>query len=391
MKISEHTPLFQAAGALPETQAPQVANTSESLPAEISPEESLVLHALNPATWLSAKLVVPETNDGASQAFEFELPNREQLLNSLQRAEINIEAAQSFVGEVGNLLSDLRSLYGLPEHSQAYLLIETAQETLMLDPQRLDPHSLFNAFSAAKAQLNPQELQANHLALADLAAEAVAGMRSDPPEMPKTSAEEPLFFARALTDSSPERFLTQLQSFQVPSAEALVQAWLSQVQASPSGGDPENPTGPSGSSLGSDTEALIQRANALEEGLNLAPKPNSPDIVELFRAFLKIFVELDLALNAIAANLDYNRKEKAGILAEFGQQLQENMRLSREKLDKLRQEAHEQLLEGLDLLKKQMGTKAALLCQPNQDPAPEAQLLLQIQRLKEWCLEGNKQ
>ncbi len=395
MKITEHTPLFQSAGTAAESSAVQNSQKNEAATAstEISPEESLVLHALNPATWLSARMVVSEHDDHHSQEIEFELPNREKLLNSLMRAEINIEAAQSFIGEVGNLLSDLRSQYGLPEQSQAYLLIETAQETLMLDPQRLDPHSLFSAFSSAKAQLNPQELQANHSALADLAAEAVAGMRSEPTEVSANG----LFSGPALADSNPEDFLARLKSFQVPPAEDLVQTWLSQVYSLPgpgNAGDPENPEGPSGSGLGSDTEELIRRANALEEGLNLAPKPNSPDIVELFRAFLKIFNDLDLALNAIAASQDFKRKEKADILAEFGEQLQANMRLSREKLDKLRLEAHEQLQEGLDLLKKQLGAQAALLVQLGQKvgnaPALDDQLHEQLQRLQEWGQGGNR-
>jgi hypothetical protein len=107
MKITEHTPLFQSASTATETSAVQSFQSAETdtATAEISPEESLVLHALNPATWLSARIVVAENEDSSSQEIEFELPNREKLLNSLMQAEINIEAAQSFIGEVGNLLS----------------------------------------------------------------------------------------------------------------------------------------------------------------------------------------------------------------------------------------------------------------------------------------------
>lgn len=397
MKITEHTPLFQSASTATETVAVESSPSKDTSPAEISPEESLVLHALNPATWLSARMVVAENVDSSSQEIEFELPNREKLLNSLMQAEINIEAAQSFIGEVGNLLSDLRSQYGLPEHSQAYLLIETTQETLMLDPQRLDPLSLFSAFSSAKAQLNPQELQANHSALADLAAQAVAGMRSEPSDL--SDGSPPLLFSGFdLTGSSPEDFLTQLQTFEVPSAQTLTEGWLTRLRSLPStanAGVPESPEAPSdsgqdsemGSGLGSDTEELIRRANALEEGLNLAPKPNSPDILELFRAFLKIFLELDLALNEIAATQDFKRKEKAGILAEFGEQLQANMRLSREKLNKLRLEAHEELREGLDLLKKQLGAQAALLSQTDLAPRSDAELLEKLKQLQDWALQ----
>lgn len=381
MKITEHTPLFQSLQTDNPVQSVPKTEKSAAISAEISPEESLVLHALNPATWLSTRLVVsPETNSQA-QEIEFELPQREKLLNSLKLAELNVEAAQNFVSEVDSLLSDLRSQYGLPEQSQAYLLIVTAQETFKLDPLLLDPQALFSAFSAAKAQLSPQELQANHSVLADLAAQAVAGMRSElnPNEMPALSPD--LLFAPDRLAETPEAFLRQLQLFQVPSREALLQSWLNQV--------PDNPgedTGFTGATLSSETEELIRRANALEEGLNLAPKPNSPDIVELFRAFIQIFKDLDLALNAIAAHLDYKRKEKAQFVADFGEQLQASMRLTREKLDQLRLEAHEELREGLELLKKQLGFQAALLCQPGSDPAPTETLLLALKRLQDWAL-----
>jgi alkylhydroperoxidase/carboxymuconolactone decarboxylase family protein YurZ len=322
-KTSEAIPPFS------ESQNQGLSQFNRLEPPDLSHTESLVLHAINPASWLSANLIVGENSP---QEVDFELLNRDKLLSSLQGAEINLAAAQSFVDEVGSLVSDLRTQFGISADSHAYLLIETASETLRLDPDLLEPASLFQAFSSAKALLNPQELQANHRSLAGLASEALASMRSG----------------------------------QISSSEDSNQNHLS-------------------ADLSQACKALIAKADALEAALSLAPAPNSPDILELFKAFLQIFMELDIALNELIAAQDLKRNAKHRLLAEFSEQLQENLKHSHEKLEKLRLESHEALTEGLHLLQSQLAAKARLLLVALPDDPVSTDLKDPLHGLANWA------
>ncbi|PIQ25283.1 hypothetical protein COW36_19885 [bacterium (Candidatus Blackallbacteria) CG17_big_fil_post_rev_8_21_14_2_50_48_46] len=330
----------------------QISATMPAVKSEDPIHENWVQEVLRPTDWLSAKLYIQAEEDSSALEIGMEHLNQAHLLQALQNAETNLQGAQTFVKEVEDLLATLKSEYGIAPNQATRLKIETSQAPLWIDPQALNPERLMETFVQARSLLDLSSLQTNHQALAPLAATVLEQMRSTLPNVQQAEA-----WLESLNNPDfPSSWIQALQK----GLQAQKNQRASSLQGLEENPGQDSPAAPAWG-LSAEAEALIQLANALEENLELAPTPNSPDVLELFRAFAKIFENLDFALNQLILAQEAKLKEKKNLLADFSETLWQNQKYSQAKLDQLHLQVHERFRIGLEALLNPLKTKAEYL------------------------------
>jgi hypothetical protein len=145
--------------------------------------------------------------------------------------------------------------------------------------------------------------------------------------------------------------------------------------------------------LSEQTLALIRAADALEAELTLAPKPNSPDVLSLFRQFAEIVRELDIAMNELLQQEADRLKRDRGILKGFAEQLHRSHGYQQDTLNQLHNSARERFRHGLHKILDKLFAKVALVAKvlpPNTLPvnalhlaSTGEELTAMLQRLQE--------
>jgi hypothetical protein len=315
-------------------------------PAQALPtsENQSDLPATSPLDRVSARLHLTSTEDSQEQALDLSRLNPEQLLESLRRAEHNLDSAQAFVSEVADLLGELRQEYGIAGDVQLALTLETPIGSFRLDPAELDPERLLAAFSLARAQLSAETLQQNYQALAELAEDVLN------------------------------------EGAQISPATRMSPLLSSETEG------PETPVSPDLTVLSAEAEALVARADELQASLTLAPTPNSPDVLELFHAFAEIFQRLEQDLNQLYAHVQERHDFDQHSSEDFSQQWQDTLNYTRDKLNRLRSENREDFQEGLQNLMQYLVLKTVILTRLSQESgSPDAGWIEAVSReLSGW-------
>lgn len=332
------------------------------------PQESLSLAGLQLVDLGKAYLVV---EDQQEQPFEIDLQrlNPEKLMQSLQQLgnARNLGAALDVQNQVSELVQAMRQAHNLPDTPQENLkvIIEGAFGSLELDLSKLNPEALQSLFAEDLASQSSQNLQAQHQQLAGLSHMIRAGF-SD-------SAELDLAQARQWVDLAQQSlglldFISQLLGYNPLNEEQAVRALLQQSDT-PNSSDPA-----SVALLSERTLALIEAANRLGESLELAPQPDSPDVLELLRAFLAILRQLEHDMAALQAEQNQNSKLERQLLADFSRRQRADLQFHQDQLQSLDMTAQQRLMLGLNHSLQRLEAWAWLNSQRPHPPELEAML-----------------
>jgi hypothetical protein len=352
---------------------------------ELAPQESVLMQRLQTEAWQPSHVRV-EQADGSPLQIEVEQLNRNQLLSSLYHMarNFNVESATALQSSVQELLHTMRSQQNLPHEAKTFLVLTAEDGTeIHIDTATLARENLLQAFTTSAEQLTPAMMQATHHALGEMAVELTESFRSQretpPPalweQFQHLTDENRPFEANAFTQSllgfdpfNEEQSVLHLFQ-EIAEPRRFTQSYVPvQEQADLEGLQLD----PALFNLSEQTLALIRAADALEATLNLAPKPNSPDVLSLFRQFAEIVRELDIAMNELLTQEADRLKRDRGILKGFAEQLHRSHNYQQEALNQLHNNARERFRYGLHKILDKLFTKVSLVAKvlpPNTLPA----------------------
>ncbi|MBF2051835.1 MAG: hypothetical protein IGS03_00045 [Candidatus Sericytochromatia bacterium] len=122
------------------------------------------------------------------------------------------------------------------------------------------------------------------------------------------------------------------------------------------------------------TLALIEAANRLGESLELAPQPDSPDVLELLRAFMAILRQLERDMAALQKAQNQDDKLERKLLADFARRQRADLHFHEDQLQFLDLTAQQRLMLGLNHSLQRLEAWAWLNSQRPHPPELEAML-----------------
>lgn len=329
--------LRPSASSPPRTESPTPSHAAPTA----DPHETLTLAGLQLVDLGKAYLVVEDQQD---QPFEIDLQrlNPEKLMQSLQQLSStrSLDSALNVQSQVNELVQAMRQAHTLPETPGQNLkvILEGAFGSLELDLSKLNPEALQSLFAEDLASQSSQSLQAQHEQLAGLSHLIRAGF-SDSAPLDLAQAQQWVDLAQqplGLLD-----FISQLLGYNPLNEEQSVRALLQQSPA-------ESSERPNFALLSERTLALIEAANRLGESLELAPKADGPDVMELLRAFLAILRQLEKDMALLQAEQNQDSKLERKLLADFARRQRADLSFHTDQLQSLDLTAQQRLMQGLN-------------------------------------------
>lgn len=304
-------------------------------PPEMKPQESFELQGLQLLDFESAVLV---TDDDARIELDREILNQGQLLSSLKRVAENIDfdAAMALHRDAQSLIQSMRSQQDVSFEQARAVEITGAFGTILLDLEKLQPETLRQLFSQ-QLEAQRDNLQDSHQSVSSLSQRIRAGFDTEH----KGRAQQLL--QTYGQDMPVDSFLHKALGFAPLNQEATVRHLFQNLGARAQDAELQAQL------IQERVNALIESANRLEAELELAPTPDSPDIVELFRQFLNIFRQLDADIAAIMVELDAKRKFERKLLGDFAKNMQAQAQYHAGQLEDIAQRQHQRVRAHLAL------------------------------------------
>lgn len=330
MRISEslRPPELRQLGIVVHTLTPSLP-LPETTP---GPSEELLLSGLQLLDLERAYLVSPSEKS----AIPLPVLNQSQLVQALQQVgqQVDLEHALTLHHCASQLIQNLRS----PEQEAPLLLrLEGAFGDIELELARLEPESLRNAFAHGLAQA-PEHVAASHQEWASLSHRIRAGFGGE--AGPTDSLLARWLGAIGETPFQLARFFEQALGYHPLNEQASVRHLLSELSATLPGGEKRETLE---NRLSERVAALIALADELEAALELAPRPDSPDVSALLQFFLRILQQVQadqaelLRLSQAQDQLDRH------LLAQFAERLHRQLRHHQQQLSSLDASGHARL------------------------------------------------
>ncbi|MGV3523658.1 MAG: hypothetical protein ACO1RX_05505 [Candidatus Sericytochromatia bacterium] len=330
MRISEgsRSPELYQLGIVVHTLTP-----SSALPEPpTGPSEEWLLSGLQLLDLDRAYLVSP------SEKAAIPLPalNQSHLLQALQQMgqRVDLEHALTLHHCAHRLIQDLLS----PEQEAPLILrLEGAFGDIELELARLEPDSLRAAFAQGLTQA-PEQVAASHQEWASLSHRIRAGFGTESARaVPRLE-----HWLQAISETPFElaRFFEQALGFHPLNEQASVRHLLSELAETVPGEETRETLE---NRLAERVATLIALADELEATLELAPRPDSPDVSALLQFFLRILEQVQadqaelLRLGQAKEQLDRH------LLAQFAERLHRQLRHHQEQLSSLDVSGHARL------------------------------------------------
>ncbi len=268
-----------------------------------------------------------------------DLIKESHLLNALSHlgAEIDLDRALNIQSQAASIVQRIRQQTPIAEDTQLLLVIEGAFGTIELDLEKLQPEHLSVAFAAGLAQSPSEQIEVSHQQIAGLNHKIRSQMRFT---TSVAEAQRWLNLSQAAGLKLPE-FLQAALGYNPLDQEQSVRYFLNETQNAEISKNPE--TLALERLIAERVAALVAEANALGDLLELAPQPDSPDVLELLRAFMAIFKQLDLDLKALLKPQLEKQNFDRQVLAQFATQLQARLKISSDFLDQLQAQPTDRL------------------------------------------------
>lgn len=297
------------------------------------PAEELLLSGLQLLDFERAYVVTA----GIPEHIPLTMIDQSRLLASLQQVgqRIDLAHALSLHASAHHLLQSLTG----PQTAQEpplKLRLEGRFGEIELDLARLEPTALHRAFAAALE--HAPAIAEHHQQWAGLSQRIRAGFRAETPETP--SLLETWFSAIHTPPFELARLFQEALGFDPLDAQASVRHLLAELAATPS---PDESHLIAESRLAGAITTLIATANELEATLELAPRPDSPDVSALLQAFLKILQQVQTDQAALLRGVQAKRQLDQKYLAQFAEQMQQQLRHHQQRLHLLGQSGHMRL------------------------------------------------
>lgn len=286
-------------------------------------------------------------------------PAKTELLQALQALgdQLDLPTALSLQAAASQLIEQIRQHQDLPANLPVTLEISGAFGQIQLDPAELAPERLRATFAAALSPLEPDDLSQQYTQLGSLP--ETIRQELNPPE-PDWHA------ALAQPHFEPESFYRRSFGFNPLDARASVRHLIRQLP-------PPEPEAALPDALGDDlarrSDELIQLANQLEQQLELAPSVESPDLLKLLRNFRTILNQLDADVGRILSHQHQHKQFQHQLLKRFGETLQHDLDLTRDRRQQLAHQRSERLRHLVDHAFVQIQAKLALALAHQPQPA----------------------
>ncbi|PKL80557.1 MAG: hypothetical protein CVV27_00270 [Candidatus Melainabacteria bacterium HGW-Melainabacteria-1] len=336
--------------------------------ADIDQAERLTLVGLQLQQFEQAYLVRPGTT-AQPLVIDPSQFDADRLIGSLQRIgrQVDLDTALELHGAASSLIAGIRQLEGLSgeaaEDPDLTLVLAGPFGEIQLNLARLDPAALRTAFSSGLQEQANSELQAVHSQLGPLSQQVRAGFGpEDDPQIDSWMA------ASKAVEFKPEAFFEKTLGYHPLHEESGVRHLLSMLSQSRDLPDlnPEMLANRAeGMLLADKARALIEAANQLEAELELAPAPDSPDVLDLLKAFLAIIRQVDQDINALLKQQSKLKQFERKLLSQFAERLHRNLRLYGEKLELLQDSGQERLKLLTDQRMNEVRAKFWLASQGN--------------------------
>lgn len=300
-----------------------------------SPSHQISLKTLGPDE--TAPKVTIRTAQGQALDVDAQLLNKTQLLASFEQVinHFQLDAALQLEQEVSQVLKAFK----LSQAQAPRLEINTPDTSLTLDTQLLTPEHLQKVFAQALSQSSAEELKSHHQAFQAFLPRSVIPHPTD------SQQYQALFQSESFDWSNFVHVLKYDPYNEVKSINTLFE-------------DIELASVPAGLNLSQSTLDLMEKAQQLENELELNPTPDSPNVMELFQAFLKILQTLDLELRALLKSELSQLKSQRSLLKRFAETLRENLAFTQDKRSALSQQKAERMQLFLHL--KLLGLNAKI-------------------------------
>lgn len=307
----------------------------------IDQQERLTLAGLQLQNFESAYLVMP----GGAQPIDTGRFSSEPLLQSLRQLgqRVDIDTALDLHQAASSLVASLRGQGALAQQEPVLLRLTGAFGEIELDLDRLQPEQLRHAFSSGLAEAGSGQMASTHGQLASLSQLIRAGFGGE-----SAHRLDGWLDAVMAPDFEPAAFLSQAFGYNPLNQESSVRHLLQEVQASPGAEDE-----PLAELLREKIDALVEAANRLEDELELAPAPDSPDILDLLRAFQAILRQLDRDIAKLLKQQQQAKQFERRLLAHFAENLHRRLDFQQHQLDAL----HRSPAQRLRLLMQQSFTE----------------------------------
>ncbi len=308
--------------------------------ASIDQQEQLTLAGLQLHQFDSAYVVLP----GARKiplSINPEALSSTRLLESLQQIgnKVDLDSALELHHAASSLIASIRSQ---TDPVPAELVLAGAFGEIVLDLAQLQPDSLRKAFSTGLQKQPDTGLQHMHGQLADLAGQIRAGF--EPRSKSETLSVQNWIHSALKTDHTPESFNHFLFGSRNQMLNGSLENFLFVLsQNTQEHNKPSDKVNSQQQKLAAQSNELIKLANQLEASLELAPRVDSPDILELLAQFLEILKQHEAELAQLFKQLASNNQIADELQKRFSERLTENLRFHQDELAALQGSGHDRL------------------------------------------------
>lgn len=320
----------------------------------IDQQERLTLAGLQLVSFEQAYVVVPGANQGPLK-IDPKRFSSDPLLQSLQQIgkRLDLDAAMDLHQAASSLIASMRQQGELPQsEGPIKLVLAGAFGEIELELDRLQPSALREAFSSGLQEQPRQDLQSIHGQLSTLSQMVRAGFDAH------DGAGQLADWIEAVMAPSFELgdFFNQSLGYNPLNQESSVRSLLHGMQSGAETQDADQQKRLA-QLLREKVDALVEAANRLEDQLELAPAPDSPDILDLLRAFQAILRQLDLDIYKLLKSQNDLKQFERKLLGQFAERLHRDLDFHKSELDGLHQSHARRLQLLIDQARTQVEAK----------------------------------